>query len=76
MSAATGNDQLHRDFRSQIQEPLAARMVNAESSLVANIIRSMEERGTADWHQLTIEWFLVYLVTEISIAPNNLVGGI
>ena len=76
MSAANGVDQLHRDFHDHIQEPLGARLMNPDSSLVANLMRSLEERGTADWRELTVEWFLVYLITEIGVAPNNFTGGV
>lgn len=75
MTAATGIDLLHRDFRHHIMQPMRSRMQDPEASVVGSQMRALEKHGADKWYQLTVEYFLIYLVTEIGNTPHNMLSG-
>lgn len=75
MSAATGVDQLHKTFDVDIKEPLEHRLLNRDASVVGNMMHWLQDRGAIGWHDTSVEWFMIYLVTEIAIAPTNITSG-
>ena len=75
MSAATGVDHLHRDFESHVKETMKDRLENPKSSVIGNRVATLQEHGAKDWHERTVEWFLIYLVSEIGVAPQNMYSG-
>ena len=75
MSAATGVDLLHRDFKDHIRQTLEARLKDPDASAVGALMAALQERGASEWYQHTVEYFLVYLVTEIGITPHNHFSG-
>jgi hypothetical protein len=76
MSAAAGVDALHKDFRAHVRDTLHNRLNNPECSVVAQQMRALEKRGAQDWYEHSIEWFLVYLITEISASPSTYASGL
>jgi hypothetical protein len=36
---------------------------------------SLKDKGTSAWGQKTVEWFVVFLLTEISVMPSNVHSG-
>lgn len=75
MSAASGVDLLHRDFREHIQQTLEARLKDPDASVIGSQMSALQERGASEWYQHTVEYFLVFLVTEIGITPHNHLSG-
>jgi len=75
MSAATGIDQLHRDFPTDLRESRKIRMTNRKASVIGNVLADLEQHGASGWRDKNVEWFLIYLITEIGVAPQNSVGG-
>lgn len=76
MSASTGVDALHKDFHAHLRAPLASRLDNRDSSIVANSMRAFCEKGAEDWREHTMEYFLTLLATEIGIGPQNHTSGL
>lgn len=75
MSAATGIDLLHRDFRRHISQPMSFRMKDPDGTVIGSQMKALETRGVEGWYQLTVEYFLVHLVTEIGVTPHNHLSG-
>ena len=75
MSAATGVNLLHRDFKLHLEQTLLDRLQNPDASVVGSQMRALKVHGAKDWYQLTVEYFLVHLITEIAITPHNMYSG-
>jgi len=75
MSAGPGVDLLDRDFQEHIHETVDARLDNPTASVIASVMRSLVDNGAKDWYHLNVEYFLVHLVTEIGVTPDNLLSG-
>ena len=75
MSAATGVEHLHRDFESHVRETMTDRLENPKSSVIGNRIASLQEHGAKDWYERTVEWFMVYLLSEVGCGPQNIYSG-
>ena len=71
MTAATGIDLLHRDFRHHITQPMRSRMQDPEASVVGSQMTALEKRGADDWYQLTVEYFL-----ELLLKASHTLGGV
>lgn len=76
MSASTGVDALHKDFHAHLRAPLASRLGNRDSSIVANSMIAFCEKGAENWREHTMEHFLTLLTTEIGIGPQNHTSGL
>ncbi|KXS95182.1 hypothetical protein AC578_6596 [Pseudocercospora eumusae] len=75
MSAATGVDQLHKHFDIDIKETLLNRLLSPQASIVGNMMHWLKDKGASQWYDHSIEWFLVFLISELGIAPNNMISG-
>ena len=75
MSAATGVNLLHRDFKLHLEQTLLDRLQNPDASVVGSQMRALKKHGAKYWYQLTVEYFLVHLITEIGITPHNFYSG-
>jgi hypothetical protein len=75
MSAATGIDQLHRDFPADLRESRKVRTTNRKASVIGSVLADLEKHGASSWRENNVECFLIYLITEIGVAPQNSVGG-
>ena len=76
MSAATGVEQIDPDFDLHVKAPLIDRMENPLSSVVWNQMCSFEKMGAAGWGENTVEWLVVYLLTELAVMPNTAHSGL
>lgn len=70
-----GVDYLDKKFSEYLKLPPECLFDYDAASVVANISHTFSETGTSSWHKKTVEWFLVYLMTEIAAAPNNVRQG-
>lgn len=75
MSAAKGVDYITRDFSTFIEESPADRLQDPQATVVGNLLSSFETTGTRNWHKNTVEWFLVFLLTEFAVTPHNMREG-
>ena len=76
MSSAAGIDYLNRDLPKYLEQPTDMVQDNPDASVVGNILHQFEATGTREWHKETVEWFLVYLVTELGGTPHNIRDGL
>jgi hypothetical protein len=74
-SPSNGIDFLNKNFAQYLSEPADLHVGNSDASAVAQVFRQFAETGTSTWPRRTVEWLLVYLITEISITPTNLRSG-
>jgi hypothetical protein len=75
MSAATGIDQLHSDFPTDLREGREVRMTNRKASVIGSVLADLEAHGASAWRESNVESFLIYLVTEIGVAPQKSIAN-
>ena len=75
LSPMAGINYLDKDFKRHLAEPIDAIFYNEDASAVGHIYQAFANQGTSNWHRRTVEWFLVYLLTEIGVTPHNLRQG-
>jgi len=61
---------LGKDFRNWI-DPSNDLLMDPDASAIGFASSTFLTTGTQKWHRKTVEWFLVYLVTELLATPNN-----
>lgn len=75
LSPMAGVNYLDKNLNRHLSEPLDALFDNDDASAVGHVFQAFAEQGTSTWHRKTIEWFLVYLVTEVGVTPHNFRQG-
>lgn len=70
ISPMRGVNYLDRNFRRHMEEPRDAIFENDVASAIAFVRRQFRGSGTQKWHQVTVEWLLIHLMTEIGITPH------
>ncbi|KEZ45401.1 hypothetical protein SAPIO_CDS1691 [Scedosporium apiospermum] len=75
MGPPCGVDYLDKDFNTYLGHSKSRREENEEASVYAFLYKRFEKSGTTDWPEKTVEWFLIYLITEIAAAPHNIRQG-
>jgi hypothetical protein len=70
LSPPTGINYLDKNFRKYLEEPVEHILDNDDSSALSHMFQVFSETGTSTWHKKTVEWFLVYLITEIGATPH------
>ncbi|KAI9856863.1 MAG: hypothetical protein M1824_005237 [Vezdaea acicularis] len=75
MSPAAGINYLDKNMNDYLKEPPHCRFDNEHTSAIGNVWKEFSNTGTDTWHKKTVEWFMVYLMTEIEATPNNIRQG-
>ncbi|RYO92298.1 hypothetical protein DL762_001747 [Monosporascus cannonballus] len=75
MSPAAGVDYLNANLPHHIQMGREELSRDNFASAFAEIYREFSETGTSTWFRKSVEWFLVYLITEIGATPHNIRQG-
>lgn len=75
LSPMAGVNYLDKNFKRHLIEPIDAMFDNDDASAVGHVFQAFAEQGTSTWHRRTVEWFLVYLLTEIGVTPHNFRQG-
>ncbi|KAI9844689.1 MAG: hypothetical protein M1837_005431 [Sclerophora amabilis] len=70
-----GVNYLDKDFAEKVKEPPECRIDDESVSALARVWQIFEKTGTSTWPSETVEWFLVYLMTEISVTPHAVSQG-
>jgi hypothetical protein len=65
-----GVDYLGQNFPDWI-DPSNDILNDPDASAIAHTAHTFLKGGTRTWHRKTVEWLLVYLITEIVSTPNN-----
>lgn len=50
-------------------------MESEDISVLGFLSQRFADTGTRNWPEKTVEWFLVYLLTEFAVAPHNIRQG-
>ena len=70
MSSMRGVNYIDRNLKRHLEEPHDAILDNDVASAIAFVRQEFLDSGTQDWHQVTVEWLIVHLMTEIGITPH------
>ena len=66
---------LDKNFSRHLAEPIDTIFGNDDASAVGHVYEAFAQNGTGSWHRRTVEWFLVYLLTEVGTTPHNFRQG-
>jgi len=75
MSPTAGVDYLNTNMRHYLHMPKPLLQHDNFASATAQIFREFSETGTTTWRRKNVEWFLVYLITELGTTPHNIRQG-
>ncbi|KAE8864905.1 hypothetical protein PTNB73_05793 [Pyrenophora teres f. teres] len=75
MSPTAGVDYLNTNTRHYLHMPKPLLQHDSFASATAQIYREFSETGTSTWRRKNVEWFLVYLITELGTTPHNIRQG-
>lgn len=75
LSPMAGVNYLDKNFERHLSEPIDALFDNDDASAVGHVFQAFADQGTNTWHRKTVEWFLVYLITEVGVTPHNFRQG-
>jgi len=75
MSPDLGVDYLDKDLGEYLKYPRDRRIESEEASVLGFMWKRFRISGTHTWHKPTVEWFLVYLLTELAATPHTIRQG-
>jgi hypothetical protein len=75
MSPDLGVDYLDKDLGDYLKYPRDRRLESEEASVLGFLWKRFRKSGTHTWHRPTVEWFLVYLLTELAASPHTIRQG-
>ncbi|KAB5566742.1 hypothetical protein GE09DRAFT_745718 [Coniochaeta sp. 2T2.1] len=75
MSPAAGVDYLNANLPLYLDMSPEELCQESFASATAQIFLEFSETGTRTWFRKTVEWFLVYLITEVAVTPHNIRQG-
>lgn len=70
-----GVNYVDKDFAEKLKEPPQCRILDESTSALARVWQVFEKTGTSTWPSETVEWFLVYLITEVSVTSHTISQG-
>ena len=70
LSSMNGINYLDKDFSNYVAEPLDAFFDNDDASALGHAYQAFAVNGTSTWHRRSVEWFLIYLLTEVGATPH------
>lgn len=75
MSSSRGVDFLNKYIPQYIKFLPEYITDNYDASVIGFMYKLFENTGSSSWHRRTVDWFLVYLLTEVVIVPHNIRQG-
>lgn len=75
MSPTAGVDYLNTNLRHYLQMSRPSLQHDNFATATAQIFREFSESGTDTWYRKNVEWFLIYLITELGTTPHNIRQG-
>src|SRR6187551_1240546 len=75
MSPAAGVDYLNTNLSHYLAMSRDDLCQEHFASAVAQVFLEFSESGTRTWYRKNVEWFLVYLITEVAATPHNIRQG-
>ena len=75
ISPMNGVNYVDKDFAEKLKEPPQCRIFDESTSALARVWQVFEKTGTSTWPSETVEWFLVYLTTEVCVTSHTISQG-
>lgn len=75
ISPMNGVNYVDNDFAEKVKEPPQCRIFDESTSALARVWQVFEKTGTSTWPSETVEWFTVYLLTEVCATSNTISQG-
>lgn len=75
MSPAAGVDYLNLNLPHYLELSREDLSRDNFASATAQVFREFSKTGTQTWFRKNVEWFLVYLITEVGVTPHNIRQG-
>jgi hypothetical protein len=75
LSPSRGVDYLDKHLPSLLNDSPNGHLHNPDASAIALIFQEFQHSGVDTWHRQTVEWLLVYIMTEISGTPHTMRQG-
>ncbi|KAL9125665.1 MAG: hypothetical protein Q9217_005160 [Psora testacea] len=75
LSPMAGINYLDKNFSKYLAEPIDAMFDNDDASALGHAYQAFARSGTSTWHRRTVEWFLIYLLTEVGVTPHPIRQG-
>ena len=72
---AVGIDYLDKDMPKYLSDSSRYLFDTEQISAVAHVFQVFKDTGTSTWHRKTVEWLLLYIMTEIGGTPHNIRKG-
>lgn len=68
---AVGVDYLDKDMDQYLLNSSRCVYDNEHASAITQVFEQFKHTGTDLWHQKSVEWLLIYILTEIGATPHN-----
>jgi hypothetical protein len=75
MSSDTGIHYLDKNLPAYLNFSTEGREDCEDTSVLGYLFKRFEQNGTRYWPEKTVEWFLVYLLTELAVTPHSIRQG-
>jgi hypothetical protein len=66
---------LDKDLSEHVQEPVDSLSENTKASAIAAVFQQFAEIGTKHWSSKTVEYLLIFIITEIAATPHSMRDG-
>ena len=75
MSPMSGVNYMDKDFSLYLAEPPELAFDNEEISALGLCFKAFADHGSSTWHRRSVEWLLIYILTEVAITPHPMRQG-
>ena len=75
LSPMIGINYLDKNFSHYLKEPIESGFDNDDASAVGHCFQAFSTSGTSTWHRRSVEYFLVYLLSEVLTTPHPMRQG-
>ena len=70
-----GVNYLDKDLSEHIQEPVDSLSENDKASAIAAVFQHFASDGTKYWSRKTVDYLLIFIITEIAATPHSIRDG-
>jgi hypothetical protein len=66
---------LDKELNEHLKETPDLLLTNDDATGLAHCAQAFIESGTDTWHRKSVEWLVVYIMTEMAVTPHNIRKG-
>jgi hypothetical protein len=70
-----GVNYLDKNLSKYIRKPVGSLLHYDKASALAAVFKQFAETGTLTWGKKTVDWFLIFLITELCSTPHSMRDG-